>query len=189
MAAASAFAVANKYWLSHAVLSTTPVFLTEQRVAAVAFAASIFEDDVLPMVQQAVTHCPESHEAMRIVNVYAQAYDLANVCDDILEEASGLRDISRMLQGMNSLARLSKSHHEQWKAVRSNIAGHAVRAEIDGYVVYRTADVMELLGYGAEAARLRALAHVTGVAKPAYCFHDPEYLDTVVVHDSDSEVD
>ena len=100
-----------------------------------------------------------------------------------------MHEISRLLQGLNAFALLSKTHHDQWKARRGSLVGEAVQDDINGYFVYRAADVMELLGYDAEAARLRALALATGVTKPAYCFHDQDYVDTVIVHDSDSEVE
>ena len=100
-----------------------------------------------------------------------------------------MHEISRLLHGLNAIALLSKTHHDQWKARRGSLVGEAVQDDINGYFVFRVAGVMELFGYDAEAARLRALAHLTGATKPAYCFHDPEYVDTVIVHESDSEVE
>ncbi len=90
--------------------------------------------------------------------------------------------------GENAFALLNKTHHEQWKARRSNQVGETVQ-DINTYLVYRAADVMELLRYDVEATWLRALAATTGANKPAYIFHDTDYVDTVVVHDSDSEVE
>ena len=59
---------------------------------------------------------------------------------------------------MNTFALLSKTHHEHCKARRGNLVGEAVQHDINGHCVYRATDVMELLGYDADAARLRALA-------------------------------
>ncbi len=161
-----------------------PVTLPEETADNLSFAARVFADEALPMARRAIGHSPGSHEAMRLVNFYAEGGNAARVCHDIAESARRLIELAMRSRGINEHARLNKTFHDGWKIRRADLAGAAIE-DIDGRFVYTVADVLELLGHDGEAKRSRALAAATGIPKGAYAFHDPDYVDTVVISDDE----
>ena len=182
----SVFTKLNQYILTE-TKNIHPMFLVDAVNESLLFAASFLEDDVLPKVTQALTHCPETHEIVRFVNWYHYSdlpCKLEYIVEDIEETASSLRLIVEEISGPNEFALLSKSLHKEWMKCRDVLACAAMKS-LDGLFLHFVADVMELFGCTPESKLIRRVAGHTRVKKKAYAFLDDDYEDIVEISDDE----
>ena len=150
-------------------------------------AVDALEEDVGAMVWEALTHSPESTEAMRLANYYAEGNriraerDVVKLVEGINEDANALRTILDNIQEHAKLARVSKG------CAWSRVAPYAVGAAFSGNegLLHFAADVLGLLDYGPCASHLRKGVSVLQPREGGYAFYDPDYEDVVEVSDSE----
>ena len=171
------------------LMEHTPVPRPARVVRALAIAAEALENEVHPSVAQAFAHSPESREAMRLANFYAEGKairnddDVAEVLEDILDDVQRLRAILVNVREWAVFSRTSQSRRAQWP--------YAVGAAFTGSegLLHFAADVLELLGYGPCASHLRKGVSALRPREGGYAFYDidydDDYDDVVVVSDSE----